>query len=315
MILSNEAIVEVNFIVEPKVLSGAIAIAEKLGEINAAHLYHPSKRLRKRKHLNAVLATLAIEGNYISIDQLIALSNKYIIRASEHDSREAINALQAYAIASDFNYLSLRDFKKLHKTFSKGLDQSTSYRSEESDLIKKEMEALFSYLNKHNDHLLIKSCLFHIQLLKISPYEKANIRLALFWQKLILKAFAPVFDFITFENRIYEKQREYRKLLTAAIETKDPVPFILFLFDLLDVSLEEYLRKQKTTLNNDDRMAIFIDAFEGKSFTRQDYLRRFKNISSVTASRDLRAAVENNIILKMGDKRLSKYKLAIKVKG
>lgn len=300
---------QVTFIVEPKVLSGAIAIAEKLGEINAAHLYHPSKRLQKRKHLNAVLATLAIEGNYISIDQLIALSNKYIIRASEHDSKEAINALYAYSIASDFNYSSLRDLKKLQKTFSKGLDQSNSYRSIKNDLIKDEMDALFTYLNKHNDHLLIKSCLFHLQLLKISPYEKANIRLALFWQKLILKAFAPVFDFITFETQIYEKQREYRKLVNTAIETKDPVPFILFLFNLLDMSLEEYLRKQKTTLNNDDRMSIFIDAFDGDSFTRQDYLRRFKNISSVTASRDLRTAVESNLLIKIGDKRLSKYKL------
>ena len=252
-----------SFLVEPRVMSSAMAIAEKLGEINAAHLYHPSKVLQKRKHLNAVLATLALEGNYISLEQLIALTNKYIIRASEHDSKEAINALYAYSIASKFSYLSLRDFKKLQKTFSKGLDVSNAYRSDKSDKITKQIDGLFNYLNKHNDHVLIKSCLFHLQLLKIEPYDKANIRLALFWQKLMLKAFAPVFDFITFETQIYEKQREYRKLVSNAIQSKDPVPFVLFLLDLLDISLEEYLRKQKTTLNNDDRMSIFIDAFDG----------------------------------------------------
>ena len=43
-------------------------------------------------------------------------------------------------------------------------------------------------------------------------------------------------------------------------------------------------------------------------FTRQDYLRHNKEISTATASRDLKEAVDNDVIEKEGEKRLTKYR-------
>lgn len=42
-------------------------------------------------------------------------------------------------------------------------------------------------------------------------------------------------------------------------------------------------------------------------FTRQEYLRHNKDISSATGSRDLKDAVNNRVLKKTGDKRLTKY--------
>jgi predicted HTH transcriptional regulator len=47
------------------------------------------------------------------------------------------------------------------------------------------------------------------------------------------------------------------------------------------------------------------------SFTRQDYMRIFKDISSATASRDLKAAVDNGILEKTGEKRTTRYKFTL----
>jgi len=46
-----------------------------------------------------------------------------------------------------------------------------------------------------------------------------------------------------------------------------------------------------------------------KEFTRRDYMKVFKDISSSTASRDLNKGVDLNMFEKKGDKRLTKYYL------
>jgi predicted HTH transcriptional regulator len=43
-------------------------------------------------------------------------------------------------------------------------------------------------------------------------------------------------------------------------------------------------------------------------FTRKEYLKNFREISSATASRDLKFAVDNGLIEKFGDKNTARYK-------
>ncbi|HBK83533.1 MAG TPA: cell filamentation protein Fic, partial [Flavobacterium sp.] len=42
-------------------------------------------------------------------------------------------------------------------------------------------------------------------------------------------------------------------------------------------------------------------------FSRKDYMQSFKNISAPTASRDLKWAVEQNLLAKFGELRLTEY--------
>jgi Fic family protein len=48
---------------------------------------------------------------------------------------------------------------------------------------------------------------------------------------------------------------------------------------------------------------------EHKRFQRIDYLREFPELSSATASRDLKYAVDRGFIQKSGDKRLTEYRI------
>jgi Fic family protein len=43
-------------------------------------------------------------------------------------------------------------------------------------------------------------------------------------------------------------------------------------------------------------------------FTRKEYLKNFREISTATASRDLKFAVENGLIEKIGDKNRARYR-------
>lgn len=77
--------------------------------------------------------------------------------------------------------------------------------------------------------------------------------------------------------------------------------------NIIDQCLSELLENSIKKLSDEDRIQIFIEIFT-KEFTRKDYLIYFKNISSDTASRDLRKAVENEILSKQGDKKTTTYK-------
>ena len=55
---------------------------------------------------------------------------------------------------------------------------------------------------------------------------------------------------------------------------------------------------------------IFKENFSGEDFSRIEYLKHFKDITSATATRDLKLLVEKSILLKHGDKRLTKYKFS-----
>ena len=73
-------------------------------------------------------------------------------------------------------------------------------------------------------------------------------------------------------------------------------------------ALEELLKVQNISLTNNDRILNFKEIIGTKEFSRQDYLRAFKNISQATASRDLKIAAENGVVEKQGDKRTTKYR-------
>ncbi len=56
------------------------------------------------------------------------------------------------------------------------------------------------------------------------------------------------------------------------------------------------------------RVELFQKKVDKKNFTRKDYLEQYKNISSATASRDLRSAVEAGLLIIKGDKRTARYR-------
>jgi hypothetical protein len=58
----------------------------------------------------------------------------------------------------------------------------------------------------------------------------------------------------------------------------------------------------------DDRLSYFSETIDSE-FNRKDYMRVFKEISSATASRDLKYGVDQGIFEKWGDKSNTTYRI------
>jgi Fic family protein len=135
-----------------------------------------------------------------------------------------------------------------------------------------------------------------------------NGRIGRFWQTLILKQYSPVFEFLPVESLIKAKQNDYYRILGESDNRGDSTGFIEFMLQIINESLEELLTNQNVHLTSNDRLVIFKEKTGKSGFTRKDYLRHFKDISTATASRDLKLAVESGILDKSGDKRTTTYK-------
>ena len=132
------------------------------------------------------------------------------------------------------------------------------------------------------------------------------------WQTVILRQYSPVFAFLPVESLINVSQPEYYNILGKSDNQGNSTGFIEFMLGIISESLEELLSNQNVNLTADDRIAIFKDKIGYDFFTRQDYMRVFRDISSATASRDLKYAVDKKIIEKKGDKNATKYRLKAK---
>jgi Fic family protein len=177
-----------------------------------------------------------------------------------------------------------------------------------SKMIKPLMNNLFDYLKKDDDLILIKSCVFHYEMEFIHPFIDGNGRMGRLWQTLILKDTYPVFEYLPIETLIKERQEQYYESLGKSDNTGESTVFIEFMLEIILDSLDALLSIQNVSLTNIDRIALFKSLVKLDYFTRKDYLMNFKEISTATASRDLKFALENGLIEKIGDKNTTRYR-------
>ena len=307
-----------------KILEQIASIAEKIGEINAAYLYKPPTELRKKNRIKTIQSSLEIEGNSLSLDQVTAILDNKKVAAPKKDILEVKNAIKAYEIIDKYNPASLTSFLKAHKILMTGLIENpgkirtksvgifkgstVTHIAPPGQLVKTHVKELFDYLKKDKDLLLLKSSVFHYEIEFIHPFMDGNGRIGRLWQTVILRQYSPVFEFLPIESIIKARQLEYYKILGESDNKGDSTGFIEFMLQIINESLEDLLTNQNVNLTSKDRISIFKDKIGKSSFNRQDYLRHFKDISTATASRDLKIAVESGLLDKSGDKRTASYK-------
>jgi Fic family protein len=134
-----------------------------------------------------------------------------------------------------------------------------------------------------------------------------NGRMGRLWQTLILKELNPVFEYLPVESLVKDRQSDYYSALGKSDKSGKSTDFVEFMLEIIDESLKFLIETQRVTLTAQDRISLFKDIIKSRYFTRQDYLRHFKNISPATASRDLKFGVEKAVLKKSGDKRTTKY--------
>lgn len=306
-----------------KILQLVAAISEKIGAVDAIHLSRPPVALRKENRIRSIQSSLQIEGNTLTIDQVTSLlENKRVIGPGK-DIKEVKNAIEVYDQLDKFNARSLRSLLKAHSILMKDLVEfpgrlrtsgvgivkrtNITHIAPGGKMVKALLNELFRYLKSSKDLALIKSCVFHYELEFIHPFLDGNGRLGRLWQTLILREKHPVFEFLPIEHLIKNRQKLYYQALSISDKSGNSTAFIEFILEVILDSLEELLSTQNATLIDMDRLNLYKSIIGFDRFTRKDYLRQYKGISTATASRDLKVGVEHGLLQKSGDKRMSTY--------
>jgi Fic family protein len=128
---------------------------------------------------------------------------------------------------------------------------------------------------------------------------------------VILMQDYPVFGFLPFETLISRTQDQYYTALGQSDQEGNSTLFIEYMLEVIHNSLRELLSYNQRILKDTDRLEYFCSLGK-QEFTRMDYLNVFKEISSATASRDLKKGADMKLFIKTGDKNMTVYKLISK---
>lgn len=310
--------------ITPEIIRLVSTISEKIGKVNANFLDKPSPRLRKENRIKTIHSSLSIEGNTLTEEQITALLEDQRVIGPKKDVKEVLNAVHVYENIRSFRSTSKTSFLTAHKMLLSGLiDEAGKYRTKGVGIITGDtvthmappaenvphlMNDLFDYLTTADEIELIKSCVFHYEMEFIHPFQDGNGRMGRLWQTLILMMKFPLFEFIPFENLIKQTQSDYYKALARSDKSGNSTSFIAYMLGVINDSLELTLNVKSNTMTARDRLTYFSEIVS-TPFNRKDYMLVFKDISSATASRDLKLGVELRILEKEGDKTKTVYRL------
>ena len=325
LIVSNDSItMKPPYEITPLILKLLTTISEKIGEVNATFLNKPSPQLRKQNKIRTIHSSLKIEGNTLTEEQITALIENKRVIGPQKDVKEVINAIEIYENLKKFNPLSEKSFLKAHQNLMNNLiEDAGKYRKQGVGIVKGSkvehlappyenvpflMKDLFEYLSDSEELELIKCCVFHYEMEFIHPFLDGNGRMGRLWQTLILMRKYPVFEFLPFETLISKDQEKYYNALSECDNVGKSTKFIEYMLSVIDLSINELLTFNNRTLNQKDRLEYFI--FLNKiEFSRKDYMDIFKDISSATASRDLKKGIELELFKRIGERNKTIYKL------
>ena len=312
------------YTISSRILKLTSDISIKIGEVNANYLTRQSPHLRKSNRVKTIHSSLQIEGNTLTIDQITAMVDNKRVIGPKKDVLEVQNAIAVYDALSSFNFSDEKSFLKAHKMLMGDLVSNPGkYRTDGVGIVKGSevkhvappaskvpalMKDLFLYLKADVDLPLIKSCVFHYELEFIHPFSDGNGRMGRLWQTVILMNEFPVFEFLPFETLISKRGKAYYDALSKSDKAGNSTYFIEFVLEIIDESLSQLLSYKGRVMTSLDRIEYFLSVGP-KEFSRKDYMNVFKDISTATASRDLKNAIDQLKILKIGEKRLARYKI------
>lgn len=313
------------FKVTLKILDYCSQISRIVGQCEGLKLAMPSPQLRRHNRIRSIQSSLAIEGNSLSESQVTdILENKRVLGPAK-DILEVKNALVAYGSLRSYDIYAEKSMLKAHKFLMQGLvkdagmlrssgvgvfdRQRVVHMAPAAKLVPKLLGDLFGFLKSASDiNLLIRSCVFHYEIEFIHPFSDGNGRIGRLWQTAILCAVHPVFEFVPIESLIKKHQKEYYRVLALADKDGDSTVFIEFMLGIIEAAIEEFSKDLKQVVETPEtRLESARQKFGRTGFSRNDYMKFHKNISTATASRDLLFGVKNKLLAKTGQKALTRY--------
>lgn len=230
-------------------------ISELVGSITIWDSMNANPRLRKDSRVKTIHASLAIENNSLSLEQVTSIVNGKRILGAPREIREVKNAYEVYEKLSTFDPFSVDDLLKAHGLLMEALvGESGRFRTgpvgifagekmirmaPPAAFVPGQIAALLEWVRDDSTHMLVKSCAFHYEFEFIHPFADGNGRMGRMWQTLLLSEWRPLFAWLPVETLIRERQDQYYATLRQADGTGRADPVILFLLSAIHDALRE----------------------------------------------------------------------------
>ena len=237
----------------PELLNRVAAIAEALGRWSARQDASPSPRLRRENRIQTIQASLAIEQNSLSLEQVSALFDGQRVIGPARDIQEVRNAITAYEALPRWDPANRAHLLEAHGLLMAGLIESPGrfrsggvgiYRGDQlvhmappAARVPALVGELLVWLATSDWHPLILSCVAHYELEFIHPFADGNGRLGRLWQTLILSRWNPLLAWLPIEEVIRSRQQGYYESLGQADQLGDLEPFVSYQLEAIHDAL------------------------------------------------------------------------------
>lgn len=230
-------------------------IAEQVGRVTVQRGEAVSPRLRRENRIRTIHASLAIEQNGLSLEQVTAVLDGKRVLGNPVEIREVRNAWDAYQLMLELDPLNVEDLLKAHRLMMEGLVPENGrfrrggvgvfdgdrlvHMAPPADLVPGHVRNLLDWYGKSPFHPLIKSAVFHYEFEFIHPFSDGNGRMGRMWHTCLLGQWRKLFYWLPVEELIRERQEAYYAALGAADRDTDSAPFVEFMLEVIGDALGE----------------------------------------------------------------------------
>ncbi len=194
----------------------------------------------------------------MSLTDIRDIINGKTVEGSFDQIVEIKDAIEAYALIEQVDPCSIDDLVQVHDVMTFGQlehggfrecpigvfeGDKVIYRAPEPNMVPEMISRLFEWLSTTESPAVIKAAVAHYYIESIHPFEDGNGRMGRYWHTLILTRYDKIFDMVSLESKIGQRQNEYYSSLEdcQSAEPQDCTQFIDFCLDSTISALEDLL--------------------------------------------------------------------------
>jgi len=321
------------YTITPAILSLVAEIAAEVGRLGALGGQGKIPLLRRENRIRSIHASLAIENNTLSLEQVTAVIEGRRVLGKPSEIQEVKNTFAAYEAMPKWTPDSAKDLLAAHRLLMTGLDDDAGrfrfravgiaqgkqvvHLAPPAARVPDLMKALLAWLRRTDAHPLVAGCVFHYELEFIHPFADGNGRMGRLWQTLILSRWNPLFAFLPVETVIRDRQADYYQSLGACDKAGNSTAFIGFLLAALLTALCEVSATDQVSDQLSDQVAVLLRILKGKTLSAVECMDRLKLSHRPTFRANylhpaLAADLIERTIPDKPNSRLQKYRLTAK---